>query len=77
VLTSSAETGPAFGAAILAGVGTGVFPSVEKATDSLISIEAQVVPDEAEAAHYARYRAVYDRLYPALKEEFAALKALV
>ena len=37
VVTVNAEEGPAFGAAILAAVGTGVYDTVEEATDDLVA----------------------------------------
>jgi xylulokinase len=77
VLPARGESGPAFGAAILAGVGAGVFPSVPEATDRLIELGAEATPEPATSALYARYRALYDSLYPALKSQFSALAELV
>jgi xylulokinase len=77
VLTTSGDTGPAFGAAILAGVGVGVFASIDAATDQLVNPDLEVVPEDKEATGYARLRAVYDALYPALKSQFGALSEIV
>jgi xylulokinase len=77
VVTVSPDAGPALGAAILAGVGVGVWPSIENAVDLLIQADEEAQPDRAIVAVYDRYQRLYDRLYPALAEEFAALAALL
>ena len=62
-------------AALLAGVGAEVFPSVEAASDRAVREVEQVSPGpdaEAYARMYPRYRA----LYPALAGEFKKLAAL-
>jgi xylulokinase len=65
-----AEEGAAYGAAILAGVGAQIWPSVEAACDAVIKVRDRVLPDPTSAsamsASYARYR----RVYPALKSIF-------
>lgn len=73
VVTASTDTGPALGAAILAGVGVGVYPSVPEATASLIRLTARTEPDPLQSARYERLHAVYADLYPALKPSFGAL----
>ncbi|HAK53977.1 MAG: xylulokinase [Vicinamibacterales bacterium] len=68
VATLAAEEGAAYGAALLAGVGTGVWRTVDEACDAAVAIADRVDPNEADAAvldrHYARYRA----LYPAITQ---------
>ncbi len=61
-----AEEGGAFGAALLAGTGVGVWPSVEAACAETIRVAAVIEPLHAVSMEkvYARYR----RLYPALRE---------
>lgn len=61
-----AEEGGAFGSALLAGTGIGVWPSVEEACAETIRAAEVIQPRNAEvmAAAYARF----SRLYPALKE---------
>jgi xylulokinase len=59
-VTLQADEGPAFGAAILAGVGTGVWPSVEEACAAVVRTKQRVEPsgtDYSEA--YGRYRELY------------------
>ncbi len=64
--------GPALGAALLAGAGTGVFTLAEGAERAVHMGEA-VRPDPATAAVYERVYPLYDRLYPALKDLFPLL----
>ncbi|HEX3969599.1 MAG TPA: xylulokinase [Edaphobacter sp.] len=61
-----AEEGGAFGAALLAGTGIGVWPSVEAACAATVRVAETIQPKDARVmdAGYARYR----RIYPALKE---------
>lgn len=66
-----ADEGPAFGAALLAGVGTGAYASVEEACAAAIHTEKQVAPDANATKEYARYYEMYLSLYPALKTAFA------
>ncbi len=65
-----AEEGAAYGAAILAGVGARIWPSVEAASDAVVKVRDRLAPNpvsvEAMAANYRRYI----RAYPALKSIF-------
>jgi xylulokinase len=65
--TASAEEGAAYGAAILAAVGIGRWPTVDAACDALVH-EATVTMPQPEVANAMndRYDA-YTRLYPALR----------
>ena len=72
----NAQEGPAYGVAILAGVGTGVWKNVPEACDAAIRETERREPDKGVAARYARIYDEYQRLYPALKETFARLSAL-
>jgi xylulokinase len=60
-----AEEGGAFGAALLAGTGIGVWPSVEAACEATIRIAQTIQPKSAEAMQGAY--AEYIKIYPALK----------
>lgn len=72
----AALEGPALGAAILAGVGTGVWPTVETACEKLVHRDTVCKPDPINGACYEPYYEIYRTLYPVLKERFAALYAL-
>jgi len=71
------DEGPAFGAALLASVGTGVYPSVQEACRSTINVISSTKPDGAKKALYDRYYAVYRALYPALKEQYRRVSKIV
>jgi len=64
------DEGPAYGVALLAGVGTGVWASVEQACRSTIKVVSSTKPDEATAQAYERFYRIYRSLYPALKGSF-------
>jgi xylulokinase len=66
-----AEEGAAYGAAILAGVGEKVWPSVEDACNAVVKVKDRVRPDPANAAKMTSNYASYRRLYPALKQVFS------
>jgi xylulokinase len=61
-----AEEGGAFGAALLAGAGIGVWESVEAACAATVRVEETIAPKDAGVMEeaYGRYR----RIYPALRE---------
>jgi len=62
--------GPAFGAAILAGVGTGAFESCDAAARKFLGKGEVVKPIPANVALYDRLYKVYQGLYGALKPSF-------
>jgi xylulokinase len=69
VVTVNASEGPAFGAALLAGVGTGVWSSVPEACDATIAVTSRTPPDRAR-------QAIYDRQYPLYRDVYARLASL-
>ncbi len=75
VLTNAAE-GPAYGVALLAGVGTGVWNSVEEACASSIRQTAKIAPNKKMSALYDRHFAIYDKLYGDLKDRFHEMATL-
>jgi len=74
--TVRTEEGPAYGAAILAAVGTGRFKSVPEACQAIVKVTRTVRPAAAARKAYARHYAEYVRLYPALREEFPRMARL-
>jgi len=68
--------GPALGVAILAGVGAGVYKSVESACDALVRPSDAIRPDMGKAAAYQRFHRLYQQLYPALKQSWQELARL-
>ncbi len=76
VKTVQSKEGPALGAAILAGVGAGLYPSVPDACDRLIRTNPPQKPIQKNVPVYERFYRVYTSLYPALKENFKMLAEL-
>ncbi len=76
IQTLASKEGPALGVAILAMVGTGYYPSVADACKTIIKINQTCSPNAHTIAEYESYYQLYRRIYPALKDEFAALAAL-
>ena len=70
VCTINAEQGPAYGVALLAGVGTGVWSSVEEACDCCISVAAEYKPGRKARAAYRQFYPVFRRVYRSLRKDF-------
>jgi xylulokinase len=73
VVTLNTQEGSAYGAALLALVGTGAFRSVPEACRAAIREVETVEPRRAEAAAYAARHRVYQSLYPALRPVYSAI----
>lgn len=73
---AAADLGPALGAAMIAGVGVGAFPTLHDAATRLVHVQAAESPHPHTSAFYAREAILYDRLYPALRPAFHHLAAL-
>ena len=67
------EEGPAYGAAILAGVGAGVFDNVVDTCQRFISTSRAETPVYWEVKRYRNYHRLYDRLYEDMKTDFGLL----
>ncbi len=67
VSTLASQEGSAYGAALLAAVGTGAYASVQEACAATIREADSLVPQSAESAVYQRGYEVYRSLYPSLK----------
>ena len=64
------EEGPGYGAAILAAVGCGVYPSVEEAAKKLVKVTGTEEPDPVLVRKYEERYQKFCMLYPALKDFF-------
>lgn len=73
VATTVSTEGPALGAAILAGVGAGLYPSVEEACREMIHVNPAQQPIPENVPEYAKYYAVYQKLYAANRDIFKEL----
>jgi xylulokinase len=76
LVTVNTTEGAAFGAALLAAVGAGLYGSVPEACQAMIAITGRTTPDPAANEAYAPYYERYRALYPALAPEYHALAAL-
>lgn len=76
VKTVAQTEGPALGVAILAGVGCGIYDSVETACDALISEDKSTEPDGKRADLYSQYHQLYKKLYMDLKDSYKTLANL-
>ncbi|HEV3305824.1 MAG TPA: xylulokinase [Candidatus Sulfotelmatobacter sp.] len=70
VETVAAEEGAAYGAAILAGVGVKVWPSVDAACNDVVRVAQTLNPDSEGSPVMERSYATYRRIYPAMKTIF-------
>ncbi|RMD97270.1 MAG: xylulokinase, partial [Calditrichaeota bacterium] len=73
VLTINMDEGPAFGAALLAAVGTGFFTSVEEACRSTIHLTSQLLPNAQHHEVYREGHRIYQSIYTHLKSTFKTL----
>jgi xylulokinase len=71
------DEGPAFGVALLAGVGTGVWKTVPEACRAAIQVERTLEPNAENLAFYNRGYLAYQSLYQRLEDAFDELAELV
>ncbi len=69
------DEGPAYGAALLAGAGVGIWPNVAEASDAVVTPVETVEPGEASDGYQARYR-IFRSLYAALRDSFREAAAV-
>jgi len=67
-----AEEGAAYGAALLAGVGAGLWPTVEAACAATVRVATRVNPQPAAVAILNASYSAFRRIYPATKGIFAS-----
>lgn len=70
------EQGPALGVAILAGVGVGMFESVEKACKISVAVDSTVTFDKENNKKYTAIHNLYKKLYISLQNDYNTLKNL-
>jgi xylulokinase len=73
LVTVNTTEGAAFGAALLAGTGAGIWPDVDSACRRTIHVTGSTQPNPTAVAEYERWYGVYRGLYPALKPTFEAV----
>ena len=70
IVTINSTEGPALGAAILAGVGAGVYKSIPEACDSVVQVVKHHEPNMKNHKLYNESFQFFDSLYPQLKKSF-------
>ena len=73
VKTLETKEGPALGAAILAGVGAGLYDSVQSGCEKVLKVNKVQQPDLENGKVYDKYYRVYKSIYPALKGVYKEL----
>lgn len=76
VTTLKTQEGPALGVAILAGVGAGIYASVEEGCEAVIKTDTVQKPVSKNSAEYEKYYRLYRKIYPSLKEQFKELAGI-
>jgi xylulokinase len=64
----AAEEGCAYGSAVLAGVGAGIWPSVDEACAQIVKVASVVTPVKQDSDKLQRQYSLYRAIYPALKQ---------
>jgi xylulokinase len=75
LVTVNTTEGAAFGAALLAGVGAGLYSSVPEACQQMITLTGSTPPSGAQVA-YQNFYPQYRSLYPALADHFKVIAGL-
>jgi xylulokinase len=75
LVTVNTTEGAAFGAALLAGVGAGVWSNVDDACAQTVFVRDSIIPNSQAVETYRAMYQQYEKLYPALKQTFHALGA--
>lgn len=75
VVTVNNQEGPAYGAAILALVGSGLYPSISQACSKLLRVVTRTSPKPKAVKRYNEWYGEFRKLYPALKESFSSIQA--
>jgi xylulokinase len=76
LVVTNSEEGGAYGVALLAGVGAGVWPTVEAACRATIKTIETTKPNARRVAQYAKHAAIYGRLYDSLRPRFTEIASL-
>jgi len=71
LVTTNIDEGPAYGAALLATVATGIYRTVEEACDAIIKVEDECKPNDAHSSVYDACFREYQETYKALAAGFA------
>ena len=70
IVTLNVEEGPSYGGAILAGVGCGIYKSVQEAAGKVIKEVEEIMPRQENTETYKKIYNIYRALYRDLKNRF-------
>ena len=76
MVTLESQEGSAYGAALLATVGTGAYASVPEVCRAVVKEVDSVMPRPHESQLYTRGHEVYRQLYPTLKPVYRLIGSL-
>lgn len=68
--TVNTTEGAAYGAALLAGTGIGIWQSIQEACQATIHVTSQIAPNAGAVERYSSAFQIYRELYPTLKPTF-------
>lgn len=77
ITTINSSEGPALGVALLAGVGAGIYKSVEEACDAAIKVKSVQQPDMSNTKKYSEFYKIYTKLYTSLKDNYSELAGIL
>jgi xylulokinase len=77
VVTANIKEQAGVGAAMLAGIGIGVFASAEEACEQIIQYGRPTLPIAENCCHYDHLYAIFKGLYSKLKEDFANIASKI
>ena len=77
LVTLTSTEGAPYGAALLAGVGTGVYANVPEACENTLHVATLVEPDPQRAQIYEDYYQIYRQMYGTLKPRFDEISKVV
>ncbi len=76
IVTLNIEEGPAYGVALLAGVGAGIYEDIEQACSQTIKEVSENNPIPENVSRYGKLYEVYHALYKSLKEDYKKLDGI-
>ena len=76
IVTLTTEQGPGLGAAMLAAVGSGLFPDMQSCMETFVHYDQQVQPIAENVKKYQAVYAIYQQMYAQTKEITHALQKL-
>lgn len=77
ITTVKSSEGAALGAALLAGVGAGIYSNINEVCDRVVKVNTRQEADLEQNLKYLKFYGIYKRIYDSLKKDFADLSAIL